>query len=135
MTDRQRACITSHGRCLLAIFPEATDKDPVSLCKKLRRLETQAHAIGLQMCNGPEMTEEEIEIREQRVLNRLDELLFWRSASVPVFVNKDPRGYALKIDDEWLRDQREHNKLPLGEALRALHQDWGGYGIIAPEIE
>lgn len=36
-----------------------------------------------------------------------------------VWFNGDPRGYALKVD---LRD---------GETL---HRDWGGYGIIAPDL-
>lgn len=40
-----------------------------------------------------------------------------------VFVNLDPRGYALKIDDEYMR---AHNL--------KLHTDMGGYGILAPEI-
>jgi hypothetical protein len=42
---------------------------------------------------------------------------------VPVFVNLDPRGYALKIDEAWMR---KHNP--------ALSRDWGGYGLLAPEI-
>ena len=51
------------------------------------------------------------------------------------FVGSQVRsGYALKILDGWLRDQCEHNKGPMGDALRALHKDWGGFGIIAPEI-
>lgn len=44
------------------------------------------------------------------------------------FVNSDPRGYALKID----------NENPEGKALIEavkLHADWGGYGILSPEID
>jgi len=43
------------------------------------------------------------------------------------FVNGDARGYALKID----------NETPEGKALIEackLHTDWGGYGILSPEI-
>lgn len=43
------------------------------------------------------------------------------------FVNSDPRGYALKID----------NENPEGQLLIAtvgLHRDMGGYGILSPEI-
>lgn len=43
------------------------------------------------------------------------------------FVNGDARGYALKID----------NDNPEGKALIdavKLHTDWGGYGILSPEI-
>lgn len=44
------------------------------------------------------------------------------------FVNGDPRGYALKID----------NENPAGRALIEavkLHTDMGGYGILSPEID
>lgn len=37
--------------------------------------------------------------------------------------NGDARGYALKIEDNYMR---ENNIV--------LFQDWGGYGIIAPDF-
>jgi hypothetical protein len=42
---------------------------------------------------------------------------------VPVFVNGDPRGYALKIQDEYVSE----NSLD-------IHRDMGGYGILAPDL-
>jgi len=71
MTPQQLQAIKEHGRNLLAIFPDATEKDPVKLCKKLRRIEAKAHRAA----------------------------------------------------DDVMRASNLH-----------LHQDWGGYGIIAPEI-
>lgn len=56
--DRMYARIAQHGQNLLAIFPDASERDPVKLCKKLRKLETVAAAIGLQLCNGPELQQE-----------------------------------------------------------------------------
>ena len=41
-----------------------------------------------------------------------------------VFINGDPRGYALKIDDKY--QDRLHKV--------GIHRDWGGYGIIAPDF-
>jgi hypothetical protein len=41
------------------------------------------------------------------------------SRMAEAYCNGDPRGYALKID------------LQVGEEL---HRDWGGYGIIAPDL-
>ena len=38
-----------------------------------------------------------------------------------VFINQDPRGYALKIRTE---DAKSLD----------IHKDWGGYGIICPEF-
>ena len=43
---------------------------------------------------------------------------------IPVFVNGDPRGYALKIDDSYVK------KFNL-----KIERDWGGYGIIAPDFK
>lgn len=155
--------VRQHGERLLAIFPRATERDPVVLCKKLRRLEAKASAIGLQLCNGPEMAEGEQERLVDDVLARVNKLLGNvneyqpktgakcgcrrgverdncancegtghvvdfrairnRKPLVPVFVNLDPRGYALKINDEWMRANSV-----------TLHSDWGGYGIIAPDL-
>jgi hypothetical protein len=42
---------------------------------------------------------------------------------VAVFVNQDPRGYALKIDDEYMR----------AHSLD-LERDGGEYGILAPDL-
>lgn len=82
MQDR----IEAHGADLLRLFPNATERDPASLCKKLRRI-------------------------ERAVLKLLNTDRVW--------INGDPRGYALKVD------------LRPGESL---HRDLGGYGIIAPDL-
>jgi hypothetical protein len=116
--------IKRHGAQLLAIFPNATERDPVALCKKLRRLENAAARIALRLCNGPEYPEGEADRLESGIFNKLDELLDWANSGVPVIINRDPRGHSLKIDDEWMRKHRPK-----------LHTDWGGYGILAPEIE
>lgn len=128
MNAKTREAIRKHGLQLLAIFPRATEQDPVALCKKLRRLEAKAEAIGLQLCNGPQMEEGEQERRVDDVLARVNKLLFGNAIRhgvpvVPVFVNLDPRGYSLKIDDEWMRTNKAD-----------LHRDFGGYGIIAPDL-
>ena len=115
--------IRRHGRALLVIFPNATDKDPVSLCKKLRRLEAKAAALALQNCNVG-VPEDEYWIRKEAILTKVQILLGYATSDVPVFLNGDPRGYALKIDDEWMR-----------KTSARLHNDMGGYGIIAPDLE
>lgn len=134
MTTAQIRAIERHGQSLLAIFPEATERDPIELCRKLRRLEGQAAAFALRLCNGPEFaSEEEQERIKQRILDRVDKLLRYTTtpvphgdvvAFVPVFLNQDPRGYQLKIEDTWMQRHPEYS----------LHRDWGGYGILAPEI-
>jgi hypothetical protein len=122
MTPKQEEAIRRHGENIKAIFPAVKDLDAVTLCKKLRRLETKAHRSAEAYCNG-KISEEQNDKVEAAVLESLDKLLRFKVNSVPVFVNGDPRGYALKIQDSWVRER----------GVR-IHQDWGGYGILAPEI-
>lgn len=117
--QKQYANIAEHGQNLLAIYPQAKEKEPVKLCKKLHRLEREAHGIGLQLCNGPEMQEEEQDKRVDRVLEKVNALL---GPGPDIFINLDPRGYALKIDYAEAKPLK-------------IHKDWGGFGIICPEIE
>lgn len=106
--------IETHGRELLAIFPQATEQDPVKLCKRLRRHESEANANATAMCNG-DLQQDEYDRRAAATMQRVNAMLH----TDRVWINGDPRGYALKID------------LAPGEKL---HQDWGGYGIIAPDL-
>ena len=113
------ARIEKHGRDLLAIFPEAATRDPVELCKKLRRLEASGNAAATAYCNG-DMTDDGFEANKTKILRKATEILGAPVLSAnSVWFNGDPRGYALKIDME--RGQE-------------LHRDWGGYGIIAPDL-
>lgn len=164
MNAKTKEAIVRHGRQLLAIFPRATEQDPVALCKKLRRLEAKGAALALRMCNGPDFRgEHEAEDLGDAILAKVNTLLgnvhkyqpktgakcgcrqgvqrdncpncegtgyvidFQairnRKPLVPVFVNLDPRGYALKINDEWMRANNVR-----------LHSDFGGYGILAPDL-
>ena len=123
MNAKKEAAITKHGMNLLAIFPRAKEKDPVKLCGKLLRLERSGAALGLRLCNGPEYRPGEAEAEEARILGAVNALLGNEAGRVPVFVNTDPRGYALKIDEAWMK-----------ASWTRLHRDWGGYGIIAPDL-
>lgn len=88
-----------------------------STFQRLRRLEAQAHRLAERMCNGD--TDEDATDKEaDRILSKVRGIL--QCDPPGLFVNFDPRGYALKI-------QAEHR--PEG-----IYRDWGGYGIIAPEF-
>ena len=124
--QRQYEQIKAHGENLLHLFPRATERDPVKLCKKLRRMEAKAQEIALRLCNGPEFPggDDEVDALTSAILAKVNAILGNSGPdAVPVFVNRDPRGYALKIDDVWM-----HNK------QARIYSDWGGYGIIAPEF-
>ena len=123
MNDKTREAIRKHGQQLLAIFPNATEQEPLELCRRLRRLEGEAARWALRGCNGPEWESEEAQDdARDKIIGKVNALL--GNETVPVFLNGDPRGYALKIDSGWM-----------GKHFAALHQDWGGYGILAPEIK
>ena len=117
-TIEQRVRI--HGLALLAIFPNATVRDPVNLCRKLRRIEAIGHKLAEDRCNL-DMSEAVQTRRSEGVYNSLAKLL--GKHEVPIFANMDPRGYCLKIESEWASKHAPH-----------LYRDWGGYGIIAPDL-
>jgi len=116
MTDTMRNRIDEHASHLAAIFPDAK-KTGYSLCSSLRRMETKAHRLAEAMCNGyqSEADQLEAEAETDRIVNRANALL----GTSRVWFNGDPRGYALKI-----------NMNP----AETLHRDWGGSGIIAPDL-
>lgn len=122
--DTMNARIDAHGRKLLAIFPRATERDPAKLCKRLRRLETEANYYATRLCDGDVSDDErKQDARIATILGKVDAVLGFRATAVPVFFNGDPRGYTLKIADDYMR---AHNV--------DLHRDWGGYGILAPDL-
>ena len=111
---------------LLAHFMEDSKATIISpffeglrLYQALRRLENKAHYAAERYCNG-DISEQEFDEIEKKIMNRLREWL--PNAPSGVFVNGDPRGYALKID----------NPEPVRELN--LYRDLGGYGILAPEF-
>jgi len=125
--QRQYEQIKAHGENLLHLFPNATERDPIALCKKLRRLEAKTSRITTDYCNGDfdaGENGEKLDAALDPILAKVNAILGNTGKNpVPVFVNRDPRGYGLKIDDDWMR-----------KTGARLYSDWGGYGIIAPEI-
>ncbi len=105
----------------LAVFPH----DGVQLFEKLRRLELKAHRLRVIGCDRNLTTSEEstIDRIEKKVRDLLPGLNNINNG-YHFFINGDPRGYALK-----LQGPDEGGKLPEG-----INTDWGGYGILAPEL-
>jgi len=111
--------IEKHGEDLKVIFKLSTDVDSIKLCKQLFRLENKAHQLAEDDYNGIDVNAEVEKVFKSvcKVLNLKnikDIKIFWTNA---------PRGYALKIDDEFVFK----NKLQ-------IHRDWGGNGILAPDF-
>ena len=122
MGHELNARIIKHGRKLQKIFPAVASMDPIALCKKLRRLENMANRAATNLCNVANY-QETFDATKNDVLGKLDKLLQFRALKIPVFVNGDPRGYALKIDCEYVRANRLD-----------ICTDWGGEGLLAPDL-
>jgi hypothetical protein len=130
MTSNQRLAmlenIRHHGENLVKLFnlPESTDT--LALCKKLRRLENQAHREAENYCNGYSSLEF-FEDYAQKTVVKVNRILNNENNTIPIFVNGDPRGYALKIASE--------NVFRCSvDYYRTFYRDLGGYGIIAPDF-
>ena len=111
--------IEKHGENLKVIFKLSNDVDPVKLCKQLFRLENKAHRLAEDDYNGLDVSAE-----VEKVIKSVCKVLNLKNINdFKIFWNNDPRGYALKIDDEFVFK----NKLE-------IHRDWGGNGILAPDF-
>jgi hypothetical protein len=121
--ERMNNRIITHGLNLMRIFPSNVESDPVKLCKKIHRLEIKAHQLSTDWCNG-DIDSDTWEKETDKILTSLDKILYFRIHRIPVYINGDARGYALKIKDDYVRD---HNL--------NIQKDWGGYGLLAPEFD
>ena len=118
--DKMYNDILAHGKKLLAIFPSAKYQNPVLLCKVLRRLEYKAEQYAVTLCNGG--TDRQLTLAESGlglVEKQLKEVL--NATDNQVFINRDPRGYALKLTSEFSAD-------------KDIYKDLGSYGIISPDF-
>ena len=129
--------ILKHGNELNAIFN--TGLEPVVLSKKLKRLEAKASKAATCLCNTntlhlmelnrwtgydvQQATEDEVDAYFEKIEKSVIGILGDKAMQCLV-INFDPRGYALKISDKYIRD----NNL-------SIYQDWGGYGILAPDFD
>lgn len=120
--QRQWGLVNEHGRRLIALFGLPADTDPHALYYALHRIEARAHTYAARLCNGDiSPTDEQDDAHDASILRSVRKLL---GDKVPIVINGDPRGYALKIPDDWVRD---HNA--------EIHRDMGGYGIICPDFD
>ena len=118
MTNKEKKAhvykmIEKHGDNLKAIFN--INEDSVKLCKKLFRLENKAHKLATDYCNGD--FQGDIETESNKIVNKAKKIL----KTNEIFFNGDARGYALKFNEEFSKD-------------KYIHNDLGGYGIVAPDF-
>lgn len=150
-TDEQKAATlarrAAHFKALEALTqPDAKGHKPsgLSTWRKLRAVENDAHHAATAQCNGAPyggqpFRQEDDDAEEDEYSRFLDSIrarvvkILQRHDLPPgFFINQDPRGYALKIrtarSNDGVKDVAA--ALPPG-----LCTDWGGYGILAAEID
>lgn len=107
-----------HHKALEALSTNGTAG--LQLWRKLRRIEGEATRATTAYCNG-EITTDQCDAACRKALCAVVKVL--GNHPKGLWVNRDPRGYALKLDPD------KGAVIPAG-----MHKDWGGYGILAPEI-
>ncbi len=114
--------IVRHVDALAAMFP-AIAEDKQGAWVRLQKLEKQGASLAVRDCNGWINNQEKVDRLRENLLARVDALLGFKVLGVPVILNGDPRGYALKVDFEKM------------ERPQGFYTDFGGYGILAPEFK
>lgn len=123
MNPRTEQRVKAHGLALIKLFNLPENTDPVALCRKLRRIENKGRMAAERWANGE--IDEEVYFFTEKKLWEILESIFPKN-SYPfislgdVFFDSDPRGYFLKIRKD------KSKEFP--------YRDWGGYGIIAPDL-
>ena len=117
--------LQAHYKSLEKLAKKCGVKNPdgKKISVKLLKLENRTHKATEQSCNG-EIPEIEFDIIEKNVMFEIDNI--FNNNLKGFFVNGDPRGYALKIDDEVFKNEYSDC---------GLERDWGGYGLLSPSID
>jgi hypothetical protein len=89
---------------------------PISLLEQLNKLERKAGRAATRYCNG-DISSDQWEKVSDKIKEQVNKLLTVKT----LFINADPRGYALKLKKEEAKE--------LG-----IYTDFGGYGILSPEF-
>ena len=90
--------------------------------RTLRTIENRANRLALDCCDWLSMDESPEFDRRYNSIEESVKKLFGGSLPPGFFINLDPRGYALKIDN---------TKVPLPVGIST---DWGGYGLLSPDF-
>lgn len=102
----------------------------VAAVRRLAIIEKKLHQWAEESCSVEidERTERRRETLEAAMLDEVREML--PLVAHAVMVNGDPRGWALKLDDEKLGGF--YDDVPASEQLA---RDWGGYFLLSPDAQ
>ncbi len=110
----------NHHRALETLRAPSCALTGLQLWRKLVKIERDASAAALRLCNDSNYSQEAFERAKDKAREQVEKTF----GHIPpgFFVNSDPRGYALKLDND-------KTTIPEG-----MQKDWGGYGILAAMI-
>jgi hypothetical protein len=86
----------------------------------LKKIESRGHRLAEKYCNG-DIDSDQWEKETEKIKALLSKILP-EDLLKNTLLNGDPRGYFLKISDEYMRAKDI-----------TLERDWGGYGIYCPD--
>lgn len=126
--ERRTQQLNRHYAALvkLAVVCGLKDINGKRLSSKLRAIEQAAHKEAEDYCNGVISSSDEWQQRTVIHMEKVQAL--FNNKLNGLFINGDARGYALKIDSDLLTPGGLY-------ADTGLQTDWGGYGLLAPEID
>jgi hypothetical protein len=118
--SKRRTVHTANLASVLGLSVDLTS----DLYRHIKRIETDGHRQAERYCNGDIDSDEQVKI-EKKLRANLDATLKYAKSDVVrnIFFNWDPRGHFIKINDDYVRN----NKLK-------IETDWGGYGIVCPDF-
>jgi hypothetical protein len=138
--ERRQAWLDNHYRVCanLARLCGHPNPDGKKISVALWKLEKEAHDSATAQCNGETYNGQPFRSFDDGSWDAFKDSVTARLAKIlgsvpPGFrVNADARGYALKISPD---THGETNPAAV-ELIRAaeLHRDWGGNGILSPEV-
>ena len=133
--DIRNKSLLSHYASLktLALACGVKNPDGKKLSLALLRLETEAHKAATDYCNGTRFCNKggDIELDNYESVLRKKVLGLFADNLRGFYFNLDARGYALKIDFDKIYDKSTKD-LYLNSGIQ---KDWGGYGILSPQID
>ena len=122
--ERKQIQLERHYQALeqLAKLCGVDNANGKKLSNKLRQIEAIGEKASLDYCNG-DIDPDQFDSITGEITGNVQYL--FNNNLKGLFVNSDCRGYALKIKTETM--QNEYKEI-------RLQNDWGGYGLLAPEI-
>ena len=122
--EQRKQALLNHYEALekLAILCGLENPNGKKLSLKLFKLEQKA-SVTTDYCNG-DIDTDTIESLLTPIEAEVNSI--FKGNLKGFFINRDPRGYALKIEDSTFRN--------LYRDLTRLTQDVGGYGILSPDL-